>query len=122
MTRGMECVPYEDRLRAGAVQPGEEKAPGRPECGLSVPKGAVKERKGDRIAHTSFLKHRRTCGTPAPSIALGCLLPSCAVVAVLEARMALHKTWGFVGLHRINPLFGKQMLRAIRLNHSLRTH
>ena len=57
MTRGMECVPYEDRLRAGAVHPGGEKAPGRPECGLSVPKGAVKERKGDRIAYTSFLKH-----------------------------------------------------------------
>ena len=32
---------YEDRLRAGAVQPGEEKAQGRPESSLGVSKGAV---------------------------------------------------------------------------------
>jgi len=29
MIRGMECF-YKDRLRAGVVQPGEEKAPGKP--------------------------------------------------------------------------------------------
>jgi len=28
-------TPYEDRLRAGSVQPGEGKALGRPESGLS---------------------------------------------------------------------------------------
>jgi len=33
--------PYEDRLRAGAVQPGEQKATGRPESGLSVSKGGL---------------------------------------------------------------------------------
>jgi len=32
---------YEDRLRAGAVQRGEEKAQGRPESSLGVSKGAV---------------------------------------------------------------------------------
>jgi len=31
--------PCEDRLRAGPVQPGEGKAPGRPESGLSIAKG-----------------------------------------------------------------------------------
>ena len=34
----MEPLPYKDRQRAEAVQPGEEKAPERPERGLSVPK------------------------------------------------------------------------------------
>jgi len=34
----MEHLSYEDRLRAGAVQPGEEKATRRPESGLSVSK------------------------------------------------------------------------------------
>jgi len=36
MVRAMEHVSYEERLRVGAVQPGEEKAAGRPYCGLSV--------------------------------------------------------------------------------------
>ena len=31
--------------RTGAVQPGEVKAPGRPDSGLSVSKGELKERK-----------------------------------------------------------------------------
>ena len=35
-------LPCEDRLRAGAVQHGEEKAPGRPESSLSVSTGAVR--------------------------------------------------------------------------------
>ena len=34
----------EDRVRAGAVQPAEEKAPGRAESGLWVPKGAVRNK------------------------------------------------------------------------------
>ena len=34
MHQGMEHFPEEDRLRAGAVQHGEEKAAGRPESGL----------------------------------------------------------------------------------------
>lgn len=68
-------------------QPGDEKAPERPESCLTEPKGAERkqmERKGDKIAHVSFFKHQHTCCTPAPAIALGCLLPSSAVVAVLD--------------------------------------
>jgi len=34
MIRGRDNLSYEERLRAGAVQPGEEKAPRRPYCGL----------------------------------------------------------------------------------------
>ncbi|KAK4821984.1 hypothetical protein QYF61_006232 [Mycteria americana] len=41
MSRGMEHLSYEERLRAGVVQPGEEKALGRPYCGLSVLKGGL---------------------------------------------------------------------------------
>ena len=36
--RGMEHLSSEDRLRVGVVQPGEEKAPGRPCSSLPVPK------------------------------------------------------------------------------------
>ena len=50
MIQGMECVPYEDRLRAGAVHPGEEKAPGRPKNSLSVSKGAVGKKGTDSLA------------------------------------------------------------------------
>jgi len=32
--QGMEYLSYENRLRAGAVHPGEKKDPGRPESGL----------------------------------------------------------------------------------------
>ncbi len=39
--RGLEHLSYEDRLRVGAVEPGEEKAAGRPYCGLPVPKGSL---------------------------------------------------------------------------------
>jgi len=40
--------PYEGRLRAGAVQPGEGKATGRAESGLQYPiRGRKKE--GDRL-------------------------------------------------------------------------
>jgi len=41
MIRGLEHLSYEDRLRAGLVQPGEEKAAGRPDCTLSVLKGSL---------------------------------------------------------------------------------
>ena len=43
MIQGMEHLSYEGRLRAGAVQPGEEKALRRPEGGLSVSKGGGKK-------------------------------------------------------------------------------
>ena len=46
MIRGMEHLSYEDRLRVWVVQPGEEKAPGRPYSGLPVPKGGLQERWG----------------------------------------------------------------------------
>jgi len=45
MFPGMEHLSYEGRLRAGAVQPGEGKALGRPGVGLSISEGAVR-RKG----------------------------------------------------------------------------
>lgn len=38
--------PCEDRLRAGVVQLGEKKAPGKPESGLSVSKRAVRKKGG----------------------------------------------------------------------------
>ena len=44
----MEHLPYKDRLRAGAVQPGEEKALGRPGSGLSISKGGCKKER-DRL-------------------------------------------------------------------------
>ncbi|PKU46926.1 hypothetical protein llap_2761 [Limosa lapponica baueri] len=44
MIRGLEHLSYEDRLRAGVVQPGEEKALGRPYHGLpAVPKRDLQE-------------------------------------------------------------------------------
>jgi len=44
MIRGLEHLSYEERLRVGVVRPGEEKAPGRPKCGLSTDKGGLQER------------------------------------------------------------------------------
>jgi len=44
MIQGMEHLSYEER--AGAVQPGEEKALRRPHSGLSVSKGELRERRG----------------------------------------------------------------------------
>ncbi|KAK4818702.1 hypothetical protein QYF61_017923 [Mycteria americana] len=42
MIRGLQHLSYEDRLRElGVVQPGEEKPPRRPYCGLSVLKGGL---------------------------------------------------------------------------------
>ncbi|GAB0186763.1 cAMP-dependent protein kinase inhibitor alpha [Grus japonensis] len=40
--RGLEHLSHEERPRAGLVQPGEEKALGRPYCGLSILKGGRK--------------------------------------------------------------------------------
>ena len=40
---GLGHFPCEDRQRAGVVQPGEGKAGGRPDCDLSVCKGAYKK-------------------------------------------------------------------------------
>ncbi|PKU41170.1 hypothetical protein llap_8522 [Limosa lapponica baueri] len=42
MIQGQEGLSYEDRLRVGVVQPGEEKALGRPYTGLSVHKGGYR--------------------------------------------------------------------------------
>lgn len=38
MILGLEHLPYEDRMRDGAAQPGEGKAPGRPGSRISVSK------------------------------------------------------------------------------------
>ena len=46
MIQGMEHFPYKDRLRAGAGQPGEEKALGGHKCGLTVSKVEDIKRKG----------------------------------------------------------------------------
>ena len=43
MLRGLEHLSCEDRLRVGVVQPGEEKAPGRPYSSLQVSKGVYKK-------------------------------------------------------------------------------
>lgn len=42
--------PCEDRMKAGSVQPGEEKALGRPESGFSVSKGITREKEIDSFA------------------------------------------------------------------------
>ena len=47
--QGMEHLSYEDRLRAGAVQHGEEKAAREPESGLSVSTGELQEGRGQTI-------------------------------------------------------------------------
>uniref|UniRef100_A0A8B9F9T5 Reverse transcriptase domain-containing protein n=1 Tax=Amazona collaria TaxID=241587 RepID=A0A8B9F9T5_9PSIT len=39
--RGLEHLSYEDRLRVGAAQPGEEKAAGRPHSSLPIPEGGL---------------------------------------------------------------------------------
>ena len=49
MIPGMEHLPSGDRLRAGAVQHGEGKAPGRPESDLSVSEEELQERRGQTL-------------------------------------------------------------------------
>lgn len=45
----MEHLPYENGLRElGAVQSGEMAAPGRPESSLSISKGGLYKKEGDR--------------------------------------------------------------------------
>jgi len=44
MIRGLEHLSCEERLRTGAVQPGEEKALGRPHNSLPVSEGGLQER------------------------------------------------------------------------------
>lgn len=46
MLQGMEHLSYESRLRAGAVQSAEEKAPGRSESGLLVSRVRLYEGRG----------------------------------------------------------------------------
>jgi len=46
MIRGMEHHSYEERLGVGVLQPGEERAPRRPYCGLSVLVKGLSERWG----------------------------------------------------------------------------
>ena len=48
MIQEMDHFPYKDRLRAGAVQPGEEKALGRPRVAFQYLKGNYKK-EGDRL-------------------------------------------------------------------------
>jgi len=43
MIRGLEHLPCGERLRAGAVQPGEEKAVGRPYSSFPVLEGSLQE-------------------------------------------------------------------------------
>jgi len=43
MIRGLEHLSYEEWLRVGAVEPGEEKALGRLYCGLPVPEGGLQD-------------------------------------------------------------------------------
>ena len=49
MIRVLEHLPYEDRLRVGVVQPGEEKVPGRPYSSLPVLKRGIQERWGGTL-------------------------------------------------------------------------
>ena len=49
LAQGMEHLSYRDRLRAGAVQPGEEKILRSPEGSLSVSKGAVRRKGTDSL-------------------------------------------------------------------------
>jgi len=58
MIRGLEPLSYEKRLRAVAVQPGEEKPVGRPYCSLSVLMGAYKK-DGDRLFSRSCSDRKR---------------------------------------------------------------
>jgi len=49
MIHGLEYLPCVDRLRAGTVQSGEERAPWRPDSSLSVSEGELQERRGQNL-------------------------------------------------------------------------
>ena len=58
MIQKMEQLPYKNRLRAGAVQPGEEKALRSPEISLSVSKGgegAIEKKGTDSLAGSAVM-------------------------------------------------------------------
>jgi len=61
MVRGLEHLCCEERLRAGAVQPGEEKAAGRPHSSLPVPEGAYKKA-GEGLFKTAWSDRTRGNG------------------------------------------------------------
>ncbi|GAB0181280.1 hypothetical protein GRJ2_000593300 [Grus japonensis] len=62
LIRGLEHLSYEDRLREfGVVQPGEEKAPGRPNCSLPVPEGAYRK-DGERLFRRAWSDRTRGNG------------------------------------------------------------
>ena len=56
--QGMKHLSCEDRLRAGAVQPREEKAAGRSESSLSVSKAAVKRKGTDSLGESAVTGQR----------------------------------------------------------------
>ena len=56
MIQGLEHLSYKGRLRAGAVQPEEEKAPRRPESSLSVSKRAVRNKGTDSSAESVVIE------------------------------------------------------------------
>ena len=58
MIQVMEHLPYEDRERAWAVQPGEEKAPGRLNSSLSISKGKATVKKGTDSLTGSVVKRQ----------------------------------------------------------------
>ena len=49
MIQGMKPFSNEDRLRDGAVQPGEEKALQRPDSSLAVSEGELQEKRGQTL-------------------------------------------------------------------------
>jgi len=62
MIRGLEQLCCDDRLgELGAVQPGEEKAPGRPYNGLPVPQGAYRKA-GDKLYSKACCNRARGSG------------------------------------------------------------
>lgn len=49
MIGGLNCLSWEDRLRAGLAQPAEEGSLGRPHCGFPVLKWCLLEKWGDTL-------------------------------------------------------------------------
>jgi len=61
MVRGLEQLCCEERLGVGTVQPGEEKAVGRPDCGIPVPEGAYRK-DGENIFSRACCDRTRSNG------------------------------------------------------------